>query len=49
MSGNLIGFGEEVKKLCQQMCSVRMLIWSAAYYSGRRQPTSTVFNMQQGI
>jgi len=29
MSGNSIGFGEDQKKLCQKMCSVRMLIWSA--------------------
>jgi len=29
MSGNSIGFGEEIKKLCQKMCSVRMLIWRA--------------------
>jgi len=27
MSGNSIEFGEE--KLCQKMCSVHMLIWSA--------------------
>ena len=34
MSGNSIEFGEEKKKLFQKMCSVRMLIWSAAirYY-----------------
>ncbi len=25
-----MGFGEEVKKLCQNICFVRMLIWSAA-------------------
>jgi len=31
MSGNSIVFGEEIKKLCQNMCSVPMLIWSAAY------------------
>jgi len=29
MSGNLIGFSEEIKKLCQKMCYVHMLIWSA--------------------
>jgi len=29
MSGNSIGFGEEIKKLCQKMCSLCMLIWSA--------------------
>jgi len=29
MSGYSIRFGEEIKKLCQKMCSVRMLIWSA--------------------
>jgi len=29
MSGNSIGFGEELKKKCQKMCSVCMLIWSA--------------------
>jgi len=29
MSGNSVGFGEEINKLCQKVCSVRMLIWSA--------------------
>jgi len=29
MSGYSIGFGEEIKKSCQKMWSVRMLIWSA--------------------
>jgi len=29
MSGSSIGFDEEVKKLRQNMCSVRMLIWRA--------------------
>jgi len=33
MSGNSIGFVEEIKKLCQKMCSVRMLIWSAEVYT----------------
>jgi len=28
ISGNSIGFGEEIKKLCR-VCSVPMLIWSA--------------------
>jgi len=32
MSGKTIGFGEEIKKLCQKMYAVRMLIWSAAIY-----------------
>jgi len=30
MSSSSIGFGEEIKKLCQKVCFVRMLIWSAA-------------------
>jgi len=30
MSGNSIGFGEEIKKFCQKMCSLSMLIWSTA-------------------
>jgi len=29
MSGNAMGFGEEIKKFGQKMSSVRMLIWSA--------------------
>jgi len=28
-----IGFGEEIKKLCQKNCSVRMLIWSAELWA----------------
>jgi len=34
MSGSSIGFGEDIKKLCQKMCCVRMLIWSAASDQG---------------
>jgi len=40
MNGNSIEFGEVMKKLCQKMCSVRMVIWSAV-----KQP----LKMQAGI
>jgi len=29
MIGSSIGFSEEIKKLCQKMCYVCMLFWSA--------------------